>query len=97
MKYLKKSFHVETMYMKVREIDVFHKGLSIVFNRDESKLKGIDTDKWLDFKASGYLCEEITEMQFNKAYKKALCLLSEYKTNNEEKSNQKKTNKKTCI
>ncbi|WP_313216458.1 hypothetical protein [Soonwooa sp.] len=79
MKYLKKSFHIEVMYMEVNKIETFYKGLAVTFNKNESKLKMIDPDCWLDLKSSGYLTEEISKEQFDNAFEKALKLLKRLK------------------
>lgn len=77
MKYLKRDYIIDTMYLKVVESDQhFHKGLALGFNKDESKVKGIYPDHWMDHKSVSYLISEISEKEFNEKYKKAIKYLN---------------------
>lgn len=71
---------MDTIYMKVVESDkMFHKGLALGFNKDETKVKGIYIDYWMDYKSVGYLISEITEKEFNEKHKKVIQFLNALK------------------
>lgn len=77
MKYLKRDYIRDTIYMKVIESDgTFHKGLSIGFNKDETEVKYIYPEHWMDYKSVGYLISEISEKEFHERYKKAIQFLN---------------------
>ena len=72
---------MDVIYFKVEESDDnFYKGLALSFNKDETKLKGIFPENWMDYKSVGYLITEITELKFNEKFKKAIAMLKDIKT-----------------
>ena len=77
-KFIKKKFHIDTLYMRVEFIDGdLYKGLAICFDKDEKKLKTIVTDNWLFFNSCKHLIEDITEAEFQAAYDKMLGMIKD--------------------
>lgn len=57
---------MDTEFMKVESEDkIFYKGLSLFFDKSETKLYRIEEHRWFDPKPVAYCTHEITEEEFN--------------------------------
>ncbi len=73
IKFIKRDYIMDTVYMKVTEQDTnFYKGFLLSFDKDETRIKSIHANAWLDFKSSGYLITHVSEDIFLKKYNRAI-------------------------
>ncbi|MCO4303216.1 hypothetical protein [Riemerella anatipestifer] len=77
LKYLEISLAIEKCYMKVTsENKLFYKGICIVFNGNETKLKSIIAEHWHDIGVCRYITKEISKKEYDTAYNKAMDMLN---------------------
>ncbi|WP_018676125.1 hypothetical protein [Riemerella columbina] len=78
LKYLKTSLAIERCYMKITsENQLYYKGVAVVFNGNETKLKTIIAEHWHDIGAYQYITEEISKKEYDEAYNMAMEMLEQ--------------------
>lgn len=73
MKYIKRGYIRDVEYMRVDSQDGgILKGCSVIFNKDETKVISIFSERWMHLESVKYLVSEITEKEFNEKKKFAI-------------------------